>query len=117
MLFPDDFDIDKIDWNKLDYSIFMKSLSTIDEQDIKEKFKNAAADGLKKLFERGPIGTSVEDEGSFDRGMLWDSEITDATWAVTNLFPQYVIAEFETGPEDGKIILINTAKAKTALKI
>ena len=116
MLFPEGFDVEKIDWDKFDYSIFMNSLpKTTSEQDAKEKFKNAAIEGLKKLFDRGPIGTSIEDEGPFDRGMLWDSEVLDATWAIVNLFPQHIIAEFETSPDDGKIILVDTTKARKAI--
>jgi hypothetical protein len=116
MLFPEGFDVEKVDWDNLDYSVFTDYSSvTAHHPEIKEKFKNAAIEGLKKLFGRGPIGTSIEDEGPLDRGMLWDSEVVDATWAIVNLFPQYVIAEFETGPEDGKIIFIDTMKAKTAL--
>ena len=116
MLFPEGFDIDKIDWDAVDFSYFLVH-SPEDNIRLKKVYKQAAIDGLKLLFSRGFIGTSVNDEekGDMNRGMLWDNEVYDATWAITVLFPQYVIAEFQTGPDDGKIILVDPTRAKKAI--
>jgi hypothetical protein len=104
MLFPDDFDVEKIDWSKFDFEEFAEeSMYGDDEEEIdQEALKTKIKEGLKKLL-------SGE--------TLWDEEDAATMTAIETLFPDYIIGEISTDGDSGQMALADKAKAKKILGV
>jgi hypothetical protein len=112
-LFPDDFDVNKIDWEKFDFTDYAAEACYDDAAEVEddgnpveagseENMKADIVKGLKKFFK--------EKE-------LWYEEDGSICTAIEMLFSDYVIAEIDGGPEDGKVILADKAKVKKILGV
>ena len=104
MLFPDDFDIEKIDWTKFDFEEFAEeSMYGDDEEEIdQEALKTQIKEGLKKLL-------SGE--------TLWDEEDAAIMTAIETLFPDYIIGEISTDGDSGQMALADKTKTKKILGV
>ena len=109
VLFPDDFDIDKIDWTAADLVQLAEDyFDGFEDEDgnpiesIEEGIKETIIKGIKKLQAEGK---------------LYDEEDYGVKDAIAELFPDYIIAEFSTSSDDGKIVLADKLKVKKVMGI
>jgi hypothetical protein len=114
MLFPEDFDVEKIDWSKFDFVEFAADYcyedgdydddaeEIDDRKPVDETLKTDIVKGLKKL-----LGGET----------LWDEEDATAMAAIELLFPDYIIAEISTDSDGGQMALADRVKAKKILGV
>ena len=110
ILFPDDFDASKIDWSKVDLAALASDYFDGDFEDEDGNIVEGSEDELKKTIIEGVEKLQTE-------GELWSEDDYGVSEAISELFPDYIIAEFEGGPGDGKVVLADKAKVRKVLGI
>jgi hypothetical protein len=102
IVLPDNFDTEKLDYSKalgkLDVDFFGEDIGDLSDKDIIERLKLAVKNFISS-------------------GFFCEAEDRDFIEILREFFSDYEIASFDTGPDQGEIIIANNKKIKSILGI